>query len=99
VGLGGFGTYLTGSVGGVAYWLADVDRSNVDLTFAAGAGLDYAWSSGRAAFVEWKQFWAFHEREGVESGTAEHSRFEIGARLPLRGGGPGPTAAAVQPGT
>ena len=81
---GGLFTYVALGAGVVSYWLGDV--SNSDLGVAAGGGLEYGWSNGRAAFVEWKRVWGFHEREGIESAMADHTRIEVGARLPIRRG-------------
>jgi hypothetical protein len=79
----GLGTYLAASIGALGYALEDLDGTTFDLAFAAGGGLEYVWSRGQTAFIEWKRLWVFHEREGVDSGTTNHSRIELGARVPV----------------
>lgn len=82
LGLGGLGYISLGT--GTITWLLDDLAANTDLEFHLGGGLEYSWSSGRTAFLEYRQLWSFHEREGVDESTARHSRLDIGARAPLR---------------
>jgi hypothetical protein len=83
MGLGRLG-YLSGGVGAVIYDLENVDGSNADLAFNLGGGLEFLSARGRGGFLELKQIWAFHEREGVDDSTVRHSRLELGARIALR---------------
>ena len=80
----GFATYLSGGLGAVSYWLEDLDGGNADFAFAVGGGLEYTWSGGTVGFLEVRRLWALHEREGVETSMARHSRIELGLRRPVR---------------
>lgn len=90
--LGGLGSlgylgragYLSVGAGAINYRLEDLEGSTTDLLFSTAGGLEHTWASGRTVYFELRRFWAFHEREGVESATANHSRVDVGARAPLR---------------
>ncbi|HWV56375.1 MAG TPA: outer membrane beta-barrel protein [Longimicrobiales bacterium] len=76
-----FGMYLTGGVGTMAYGMPDpVDRWDTDLALHTGAGLEYRPSINRALFVEWGRYWTFHQNEGIDDNTTQHSQLRIGVR-------------------
>jgi hypothetical protein len=83
MGLAGLG-YVTGGAGAIVYGLENVAGSNTDLAFHLGGGLELLSARGRGGFLELKQIWAFHEREGVDDSTVRHSRLDLGARLTVR---------------
>jgi hypothetical protein len=83
MGLGNLG-YVSAGAGAIRYGLENVAGTNTDLAFHLGGGLELLDAGGRGGFLEFKQFWAFHEREGVDDSTVRHSRLELGARLALR---------------
>lgn len=86
VGVGWIGRvgYLSAGIGAITYDLEDLEDPNTDFLFSAAGGIELATSSGRGVFVEVRQLWTFHEREGVESGTVRHRRVDLGVRLPLQ---------------
>jgi len=77
--------YVNGGAGIISYRLEDLRDTNVDLLLSVGGGLEIMFSGGRRGiYVEIKRFWAFHEREGVESGTSRHTRLDLGVRAAFR---------------
>lgn len=81
---GPIGMYLTGGVGALSYGMPDpVGRWDTDLALHTGAGLEYRPSTNRAIFVEWGRFWTFHQNDGVDDNTAQHSQLRIGVRAGL----------------
>lgn len=76
--------YFNLGIGAINYRLEDLEDSTTDFLISTAGGLEHAWPSGRAIYFEMRRFWVFHEREGVESATANHSRSDLGLRIPLR---------------
>jgi hypothetical protein len=75
------GFYLTGGIGTIAYNLSGLDGWNSDFALRAGTGLEYRFSPARAAYLEWGRFWGYHEKEGVQGGTTNHSNLKLGLRF------------------
>jgi hypothetical protein len=77
----GLAFYLTGAGGTMIYRIPDLGRSDLDLAFYVGTGLEYQTGGRRAFFLEWGRFWAYHEGEGLESNRVNHSLIRLGARF------------------
>jgi hypothetical protein len=75
------GFYLTGGIGTIAYNLDELDGWNTDFALRAGTGLEYRFSPARAAYLEWGRFWGYHETDGVQGGTTNHSNLKLGVRF------------------
>lgn len=80
-GLPELGFYLTGGVGTIAYYLEDLEDWNADFALRAGTGLEYRIARRQSLFLEWGRIWAYHEREGVGGGAAQHSVLRLGGRF------------------
>lgn len=77
---GGFQTYLTGGLGTMVYGIPYLERWDPDLALQGGGGLNYSHSRTLAFFLEWNRWWVFHQTEGVDDNTLNHSHIEIGVR-------------------
>ena len=79
---GGLGLYLAGGAG-VFIWGMPTPASvtDADLGFRTAAGLEYQTSARRGLFLEWGQFWAFHQHSGVKSNTAKFGQIRGGLKI------------------
>jgi opacity protein-like surface antigen len=77
----GFGTYLAGGLGAMVYGIPHLDRWDPDFALRGGGGVEYAPSRELALFLEWSQWWVFHQSQGVQDNTIRHGTLEIGARF------------------
>lgn len=82
-GVGMMGMYLTGGAGVLAYRMKGLDRWDPDLALMTGAGLEYRPSQRQAIFIEWGKFWTFHQSDGVQNHTVNHSQLRAGFRIGL----------------
>lgn len=76
----GFSMYLTGGAGTLVYGMPELGW-DPDLALMTGAGLEYMVNPRQSLFLEWDRYWAFHQSEGVDENTSNHSKLRIGARL------------------
>jgi opacity protein-like surface antigen len=76
------GFYLTGGIGALAYKLGDLGW-NSDFALQAGTGLEYQFSSNRAAALEWGRTWGYHEKEGLGGGNQTHGALKLAFRIGL----------------
>lgn len=79
----GVGTYLTGGIGTMIYGIPHLDRWDPDFALRGGGGVEYAASRTVALFLEWTRWWVFHQAEGVEDNTVNHSQLQLGFRYGL----------------
>lgn len=81
------GFYLSGGLGVFAYDLDEnsglPDGWDTDFAFYAGAGVDYRLIRHFGLFVEYGQYWAYHQRAGNTRNTAKHGLLRGGARFSL----------------
>jgi hypothetical protein len=77
----GIAFYLTGAIGAVVYRMPDLDRTDTDFALYAGTGIEYQFDPRRSAYLEWGQYWAYHEGDGLESNRANHSLIRLGLRF------------------
>jgi hypothetical protein len=78
---GDLGFYLSGGLGTIAYHLEDLGEWNSDFALRAGTGLEFRIGTARAIYLEWGRIWGYHEREGVGSGSQQHSVLRLGGRM------------------
>lgn len=79
---GGLGLFLAGGAGFFFWGMpSPVDRWDPDLAFRTAAGLEYGSAARRALFLEWGQFWAYHQHSGVKSNTTKFSQIRGGLRI------------------
>jgi opacity protein-like surface antigen len=82
----GFNLYLTGGAGVQAYELPEpeFDGWDRDLALMLGLGLDYRLHPRFGFFVEYGQFWAYHQKgDDLSRNTANHDVLRLGARFGL----------------
>lgn len=78
------GGYLKGMAGGFGYAMGGSTGTNFDLALSTGAGLEYRLRPRAALYLEWNRIWAYHEKQGIDSGnTAKHSLLRLGFRKGL----------------
>jgi hypothetical protein len=73
--------FLNGGAGVFVYGIPDLDRWDPDPALFFGPGLEYRPSTGRAIFLDWGTYWAFHQAEGVGTRTVRHTQLRLGGRL------------------
>lgn len=79
-GAGSLGGFLKGMAGTFGYATPEAD-TNFDLALSTAAGLEYRFGGRNAAFLEWDKLWAYHEKEGIDSGnTGRHTLLRLGIR-------------------
>ena len=80
-GISTLGGYLKGMAGTFGYRTPDPDATNFDFALGTGAGLEYRFRPRTAAYLEWNQIWAYHEKEGIDGGnTGRHTVLRLGFR-------------------
>lgn len=77
---GALGLYLSLGIGAFAYDVPELGGRDVDFALEAGAGLEYLFSRHFAAFLEFGQFWVWHQAAGDAQNRANHNLLRLGAR-------------------
>jgi hypothetical protein len=79
---GGLGLYLSGGIGTFIWGMpAPAPGTDADFAVRTAAGLEYQTSARRGLFLEWGQFWDFHQHAGVKSNTAKFGQIRGGLRI------------------
>lgn len=79
----GFTTYLAGAIGTMVYGIPELDRWDPDFALRGGGGVEYVVAGNAALFLEWNRWWVFHQSEGVDDNTINHSQLQLGLRYGL----------------
>lgn len=78
---GSLNLYLKGGIGVFGYRVPDPEETNFDFALSWGTGLEYRFRPRVAGVLEWNQYSAYHEKEGLDGGnTARHSMLRLGVR-------------------
>lgn len=81
-GAAGVGIYLTGAAGAFFWDVKELGGRDTDPALTIGVGLDYALRSRVLLFVEYGQWWVYHQKdETVERNTASHTLLRAGLRF------------------
>jgi hypothetical protein len=81
---GGLGIYFAGGAGFVFWDIAELPESYRDNALTAGIGVDFPALPALSIFVEYGQWWVYHEKVGnVVKNRVNRTLLKAGARLSL----------------
>jgi hypothetical protein len=80
---GSLGIYFAGGIGVFQWDVPDLGEKNTDFALNGLVGVEYTRFRRTPLFLEYGQWWVYHEKEDVQTNTAKHTLLRAGIRLGL----------------
>ena len=80
---GRVGIFFGGGIGVFQWDVPDLPEKNRDFALNGLVGVEYTLLRRAPFFLEYGQWWVYHEKEEVQTNTAKHTLLRVGIRTGL----------------